>query len=91
MVTILVSIVLAFDLYLVMKPMHELTNTLTVITDGDFTTSVAIRRNDEVGLMGRSVNDFVSIMRDIISDIRDISGQLDQAGKATKQVASRLN
>ncbi len=90
-VTILVSIVLAFDLYLVMKPMHELTNTLTVITDGDFTTSVAIRRNDEVGLMGRSVNDFVSIMRDIISDIRDISGQLDQAGKATKQVASRLN
>ena len=92
-IVVLVLIIISLTLFLqkTLKPINVLTNTLTTITDGDFTVNVSARGNDEISHMGNSLNNFVTIMRDIISDIRTISEQLDQSGKTTKQIAGNLN
>lgn len=90
-VIILIATILTLFLRYSLKPINKLTDTLTSITDGDFTVTVSARGNDEISLMGNSLNNFVQIMRDVISDIRDISGQLDNSGKVTKQIAGNLN
>lgn len=89
-VILLIATILTVFLQYTLKPINKLTDTLTSITDGDFTVSVSSRGHDEISLMGNSLNNFVLIMRDVISDIRTISGQLDTSGKVTKQIAGSL-
>lgn len=89
-VILLIATILTVFLQYTLKPINKLTDTLTSITDGDFTVSVSSKGHDEISLMGNSLNNFVQIMRDVISDIRDISGQLDNSGKITKQIAGSL-
>lgn len=90
-VILLVILVIVIFLRITLKPMQTLTDTLTSITDGDFTVKVSTKGNDEIALMGNSLNNFVEIMRDVISDIRDVSGQLDNSSKTTKQISGALN
>lgn len=90
-VIILIATILTLFLRYSLKPINKLTDTLTSITDGDFTITVSARGNDEISLIGNSLNNFVLIMRDVIADIRDISGQLDNSSKVTKQIAGNLN
>ena len=90
-VMVLIIVLLTLFLQKTLKPINVLTDALTTITDGDFTVNVSTKGNDEISHMGSSLNNFVLIMRDIISDIRDISEQLDHSGKTTKQIAGSLN
>lgn len=90
-VILLVIVVIVAFLRITLRPMQTLTDTLTAITDGDFTVKVSAKGRDEIAVMGRSLNNFVEIMRDVISDIRDVSGQLDNASKTTKQISGALN
>ena len=53
--------------------------------------SMSAKGNDEIALMCRSLNDFVEIMRNVISDIRDISDQLNHSSDSTKKIAVTLN
>lgn len=91
LVILLVILVIVVFLHITLKPMQTLTNALTSITDGDFTVKVTAKGKDEIALMGRSLNNFVEIMRDVIADIRDVSGQLDSSSKTTKQISTALN
>lgn len=91
LVILLVILVIVIFLHIALKPMKTLTNALTSITDGDFTVKVAAKGRDEIALMGSSLNNFVSIMRDVISDIREVSGQLDKSSNTTKQISTALN
>lgn len=90
-VILLVIVVIVIFLRITLKPMQTLTDTLTSITDGDFTVKVISKGNDEIALMGNSLNNFVEIMRNVIADIRDVSGQLDNSSKSTKQISGALN
>lgn len=92
-VIILMIAILLVSLFLrrTIKPITSLTEMLVTITDGDFTVSMSDKGNDEIALMSRSLNDFVEIMRNVISDIRDISNQLNDSSDSTKQVAETLN
>ncbi len=88
---LLVVVAVSLFLRVTLKPMQTLTDTLTAITDGDFTVRVSAKGRDEIAVMGSSLNNFVEIMRDVISDIRDVSGQMDSASKTTKQISGTLN
>ena len=89
----LVAVILLVSMFLrrTTKPITDLTGMLVNITDGDFTVSMTSKGNDEIALMCRSLNDFVEIMREVISDIRDVSNQLNNSSDSTKQVAETLN
>ncbi|MCI5954409.1 MAG: methyl-accepting chemotaxis protein [Lachnospiraceae bacterium] len=90
-ILVLVIVVIIIFLRISLKPMQTLTDTLTAITDGDFTVNVKSKGRDEIAVMSNSLNNFVDIMKNVISDIRDVSGQLDDASEATKQISGALN
>lgn len=90
-VIILVVAVIFIFLNGAMRPMKKLTDTLTTITDGDFTAAVTVKGNDEIALMGRSLNYFVEIMRGIILDIRNVSEKLGVSSATTEQISGALN
>lgn len=90
-VIFIVVIVIVVFLRITLKPMQKLTDMLTNITDGDFTVSINPKGRDEIAVMGRSLNNFVEIMRDVISDIRGVSDQLDDSSKKTKEISETLN
>jgi methyl-accepting chemotaxis protein len=74
-----------------LKPIKELTHTITTISDGDFTADIDTKGNDEITVMSASLKEFVAIMREVISDIRNISDQLETASSTTKNIAGTLN
>ena len=90
-VILLVVAVIFIFLQCSMRPMKKLTDTLTTITDGDFTAAVTVKGNDEIALMGRSLNNFVEIMRSIILDIHSVSDQLGNSSATTKKISDALN
>lgn len=90
-VILLVVAVIFIFLRSAMRPMKKLTDTLTTITDGDFTAAVTVKGNDEIALMGRSLNNFVEIMRGIILDIHNVSDQLGNSSATTKKISDALN
>ena len=90
-VILLVVAVIFIFLQCSMRPMKKLTDTLTTITDGDFTAAVTVKGNDEIALMGRSLNNFVEIMRGIILDIHSVSDQLGNSSATTKKISDALN
>ncbi len=89
-VLIIAFVVLSITVGRTMKPIKSLTNVLTTITDGDFTVDIPVKGNDEIAVMSRSLQDFVTIMREVIADIRDVSNQLTSSSGATKDLAEAL-
>lgn len=90
-ILVIVIAVVSLVLRSTLAPIGTLTNALTTITDGDFTINIPEKGNDEITLMSRSLNGFVSIMREIINDIRNISNQLDELSSSSKQISGALN
>lgn len=72
------------------KPINSLTNVLVTIAGGDFTVDIPVRGHDEITVMSQSLKDFVSIMREMISDIDDVSSRLTTSSNATRQLAGAL-
>jgi len=90
-ILILVIVVVSVVLRNTLKPIRTLTAVLTTITDGDFSVTIPEKGNDEITVMSRSLNGFVEIMREIITDIRDISHQLDELSGSSKQISGALS
>lgn len=89
-VLIIVSVLLSITVSKMLKPVNTLTQKLTAIADGDFSIDVPVKGNDEIAVMSRSLQDFVLIMREIITDIRNVSDQLSTSSDATKELADTL-
>ncbi|MGN1148871.1 MAG: methyl-accepting chemotaxis protein [Lachnospiraceae bacterium] len=85
--TLLISIVVKR----MISPVKKLTQVLTDITDGDFTVDIQPSGNDEISVMSTALKDFVSIMREVILDIRDVSDQLSEHSTSTKQISNALS
>lgn len=75
----------------IIRPIKELTGVLTNITDGDFSVQIIPTGCDEITVMSEALKDFLDIMRQIISDIRNISDQLSLSGETTRQVSATLS
>lgn len=86
-VTILVSIIISR----ILTPVKKLTNALTTITDGDFTVNISSAGNDEIAVMSGALEDFIVIMREVITDIRTVSDQLSEHSASAKKVAEELS
>lgn len=86
-----VFIVVSFTVRRMLLPIKSLTNTITTISDGDFSVDIQSKGNDEITIMSSSLKDFVEVMREVISDIRNISDQLAESSDVTKEIADTLN
>lgn len=91
-----ISILIIFILierfvHIIIKPVKKLTNVIDAMSGGDFTQDVRIRTNDEIGLMGRKLQDFIVNMRDMIQKINRISRQLNEQADRGAETAGVIS
>ncbi len=74
-----VLLTVAAILYVVKKviaPLTVITNNISAMSEGDFTINVDVDSNDEIGIMGGKVTDFVASMRKMLTSISNESEKL---------------
>lgn len=74
----------------VIKPVSELTNAITEMTNGDFTINVNVDKNDEIGVMGRSVKQFIETMRNVISSIYTVSERIGNQANNSDLLSEKM-
>lgn len=76
--------------YLMIRPVSKLTDTITSMSSGDFTVDINVKGHDEVALMCKSVKQFTASMRDMLKDIYSISEQLNKQANNSDIISSEL-
>jgi methyl-accepting chemotaxis protein len=90
---IAVVIIILLILYVVSRVIAPLTHIMQNITDmssGDFTIDVKTESNDEIGLMGSKVKDFVTNMRNMLSSISEESDRLKSESETSDEVSRNM-
>lgn len=71
----------------VVKPVKNMTKAITQMASGDFTVSVNVKGNDEIAVMGQSIQKFIQAMR----QIGDVSVRLKEQAVSSKNVSGEMN
>ena len=74
----------------IIKPVKTLNETIEKITQGDFTVEIDVKGNDEIANVGKSMKTFIATMRDMISQVKDMSMRLENQSINSKNIASEL-
>ena len=75
----------------VVKPVKNMTKAITQMASGDFTVSVNVKGNDEIAVMGQSIQKFIQAMRQMISQIGDVSVRLKDQAVSSKNISGEMN
>ena len=75
----------------VVKPVKNMTKAITQMASGDFTVSVNVKGNDEIAVMGQSIQKFIQAMRQMISQIGDVSVRLKEQAVSSKNISGEMN
>lgn len=91
-VVAIIILIIAIEraVHLVVKPVRSLTKTITTMADGDFTIDVKAKGKDEIGKMGRSVEDFIVSIRGMLHEIRNISDQVSNQSETTSGLSGNM-
>ncbi len=76
--------------HIIIHPVKKLTEVITAMTDGDFTVHSQTSGNDEIGVMGRSVERFIAVMCGMIASIHDVSGTLHQQADESRDISGQM-
>ena len=87
---LLIVVLINLTVSKVIAPLGYITKNIADMSSGDFTIEVNQNSNDEIGLMGSKVNDFVISMRKMLSDINDESERLKQQSDSSDQVSKNM-
>ena len=75
----------------VVKPVKNMTKAITQMASGDFTVSVNVKGNDEIAVMGQSIQKFIQAMHQMIAQIGDVSVRLKEQAVSSKNVSVEMN
>lgn len=78
-------------IHMVVKPIRSLTKTITTMADGDFTVDVKVKGRDEIGRMGRSVEEFLVSIRGMLHEIQNISEKVSSQSETTNNLSVDMN
>jgi len=53
------------------RPLHEMPETITQVAEGDFTTTLNVRSNDELGIISNQFNKMVSDVRGVLEAMKN--------------------
>ena len=88
-IAFLIAIFLAYSIY---KAIRNATAVLEKAADGDLTGSVQMRRKDELGILGISINSMISNMKVLLNKVDQVSGLVqsssDDVTRASELLAS---
>ena len=74
----------------VIAPLGSITKNITDMSAGDFTINVKQESNDEIGLMGSKVSEFVVSMRNMLSSINEESKRLKEQSDNSDRVSKNM-
>lgn len=85
-VLILIVIILVMTNRL-FRPLKSITQNITDMSAGDFTIDIKTESNDEIGVMGAKVREFVESMRGMLSSINTESAKLKEQSENSDEVS----
>ena len=77
--------------HVVIRPVKEMTRVITSMASGDFTVSMKVKGNDEIAVMGRSVEHFIASMKEMIRQMGHVSDRLEKQAGSSKNVSGEMN
>lgn len=77
--------------HVVIRPVKEMTRVITSMASGDFTASMKVKGNDEIAVMGRSVEHFIASMKEMIRQMGHVSDRLEKQAGSSKNVSGEMN
>ena len=87
---ILIIILILYVVRKVIAPLSHISDNITAMSEGDFTIEVDSSSNDEIGVMGSKVTDFVTSMRSMLSHISQeserLQGESDNSDRVSKSM-----
>lgn len=86
----LLALLIERVVHMVIRPIKELTEAITKMTDGDFTINIKPKGRDEIGIMRNGVGKFIVTMRSMIAAIHEVSGKLGIQAEDSYKVSKDL-
>ena len=77
--------------HVVIRPVKEMTRVITSMASGDFTVSMKVKGNDEIAVMGRSVEHFIASIKEMIRQMGHVSDRLEKQAGSSKNVSGEMN
>ena len=77
--------------HVVIRPVKEMTRVITSMASGDFTVSMKVKGNDEIAVMGRSVDHFIASLQELIRQMGHVSDRLEKQAGSSKNVSGEMN
>ena len=77
--------------HVVIRPVKEMTRVITSMASGDFTVSMKVKGNDEIAVMGRSVEHFIASKKEMIRQMGHVSDRLEKQAGSSKNVSGEMN
>ena len=87
---LVIGIVIERLTHMIAKPINLLTKNIEQITQGDFTVEVITKSKDEVGVMARGLKRLTKVMRQMLTDMAQISSSLDKQATGSSEVSLTL-
>lgn len=88
---VLIVVIILFVVKRVIAPLTKISNNIASMSDGDFTIEVDSSSNDEIGLMGSKVSDFVASMRKMLASISLESEKLKEESDNSDRVSKSMH
>ena len=86
----LITVLILLVVRRVIAPLTHITNNISAMSEGDFTIEVDSSGNDEIGIMGAKVSDFVASMRKMLASISDESEKLKEESDNSDRVSKTM-
>ncbi len=87
---VLIVILILFVVKRVIAPLGNISNNIASMSEGDFTINIDSSSNDEIGVMGSKVSDFVASMRSMLSSISQESDKLQEESDNSDRVSKTM-
>ncbi len=87
---ILIVLAILYVVRRVVAPLKAISNNITAMSEGDFTIDVKANSDDEIGVMGSRVSEFVASMRKMLSSISEESEKLQAESDNSDQVSRTM-
>ncbi len=91
MIAIIAFVMMRITKKYITDPVTELTDNIEHITQGDFTVSIQKGGDDEIGLMNSCMSDYITGMRQTLSDMHNVTTRLSDEARSSQDASGDLN
>ncbi|MBO4456124.1 MAG: methyl-accepting chemotaxis protein [Butyrivibrio sp.] len=91
MVILIAIVMLMLTKRYISVPVAALIDNIEHITKGDFSVEINCEGNDEIGVMNRCMNDYVTGMRKTLGEMQTVTNKLSNEAQSSQSASGNLN